>query len=215
MKTGPGEPELGPWRVESIARTMDALMAGSRDAPGRPWVIAVDGRSAGGKSTLAARLAAAVPGAVVVHTDDVAWWESFFGWTDLLIAGVLRPARQGLAVRYRPPAWDARGREGAIVVPAGCPLLIVEGVGSSRTAIVPWIDRAIWVQSDIAEAERRGLIRDGDTEEARSFWDEWMREEIPFLERDRPWERAFMTVCGTPTLPHDPDAEIVVATVTP
>ena len=41
--------------------------------PGRPLVVGVDGRSAGGKSTVSDRLAA-VTGAAVVHTDDVAWY---------------------------------------------------------------------------------------------------------------------------------------------
>lgn len=89
--------------------------------------------------------------------------------------------------------------------------MLIEGVGASRAELVPWIDRAIWVQSDFTEAERRGIARDGGTDEARTFWDEWMAAEIPFLAEDRPWERADAIACGTPELPHDPDAEIVVA----
>ena len=49
------------------------------------------------------------PGAVVVHTDDVAWWHAAFDWVDLLVEGVLAPARRGAAVAYRPPKWDERG----------------------------------------------------------------------------------------------------------
>ena len=211
IETGPGEPVAGPWRVVPIAELLAAVFDPSAAGGCRPWTLAVDGRSAGGKTTLAERLAALVPGAVVVHTDDIAWHHSFFDWSDLLIEGVLRPARNGEAVRYRPPGWAARGREGAIEVPVGCPLLVVEGVGAGRKETVPWIDRAIWVQSDVVEAKRRGLVREGGTDEAVAFWDEWMREEAPFLERDRPWERAFLIVCGTPTLTHDPEREMAVA----
>ncbi|MGC4105570.1 MAG: hypothetical protein QM753_04335 [Thermomicrobiales bacterium] len=210
MKVAPGEPAVERWTVEPISEFVVALRAGRPNVSGRPCVIAINGRSAGGKSTLAERLANAVPGAAVVHTDDVAWHESFFGWSALLVEGVLRPAWTGGAVRFWPPAWEARGRDGAIVVPAGCPLLVVEGVGASRKNLVPWIDHAVWVQSDIREAERRGIIRDGDTPEACAFWDEWMAEEIPFLADDRPWERAEVIVCGTPTLAHDPEIEVVV-----
>jgi uridine kinase len=53
-------------------------------ATDRPVVLAVDGRSPSGKTTLAARQADAVAGSVVVHTDDVAWQHSRFGWADLL-----------------------------------------------------------------------------------------------------------------------------------
>jgi len=39
--------------------------------------------------TLADRLAAAVPGARVVHTDDIAWHHAVLDWADLLADGVL------------------------------------------------------------------------------------------------------------------------------
>lgn len=68
----------------------------------------MDGRSASGKSTLAAVLSSAVPGSVAVQTDDVAWHHSFFNWADLLRDGVLVPARAGREVRFRPPAWEQR-----------------------------------------------------------------------------------------------------------
>lgn len=72
---------------------------------------------------------------------------------------------------------------------------------------------AIWVQSDLVEARRRGLERDGGGEEGVRFWDEWDREEVPFLAEDRPWERAAAIVCGTPELTDvifDPETEILV-----
>ena len=128
LQLAPEEPEAGPWRVATLSAVMTTLMRnGPREPAGRPVVIAVDGRSSGGKTTLAARMQGAVPGSVAVHTDDIAWWHSQFGWADLLIDGVLRPAHRGAAVSFRPPAWAARDREGAIEVPAGCPLLLVEG----------------------------------------------------------------------------------------
>ncbi|WP_324534061.1 hypothetical protein [Actinotalea sp.] len=209
-----GEPEAAPWSVRPLADVVDDLLARARRPVGRPAVVAVDGRSAGGKSTLTGRIADAVPGSVVVHTDDVAWWESFFGWDALLAAGVLEPARAGLPVAFRPPAWDARGRSGAIEVPVGASLLLVEGVGASRRALTPLLDAAVWVQSDATRARDRGIARDlaerPDPAEAARFWDEWESAESPFLASERPWERADVVVCGTPALPHDPLLEVVV-----
>lgn len=206
MQLFDGEPAAGPWRVEPVP----AVLARSRPAAGTPIVL-VDGRSAGGKTTCAARLAAAVPGAGVVHTDDVAWWESFFDWAVLLRDGVLDPVRAGHAVAYRPRAWAPRGRAGAIEVPAGCPLLVVEGVGVSRLDLSGYGDLRLWVQSDRVEARRRGLAREGDDV---AFWDEWEAEEVPFLAADRPWERADLVVAGTPAVPYDPETELVVAAPT-
>jgi hypothetical protein len=53
-----------------------------------------------------------------------------FDWSELIAVGVLRPVRRGEAVAFRPPAWAARQRAGAVVVPAGAPLVVVEGSGS-------------------------------------------------------------------------------------
>lgn len=97
-----------------------------------------------------------------MHTDDVAWHHPFFGWTELLADGVLRPARDGLAVSYRPPAWDERGRLGAIEVPAGTHWLVVEGVGAGRRELAGLLDAILWVQTDVEAAEQRGC-RSGPT----------------------------------------------------
>jgi len=206
MRLHPGEPAAGPWRV--------ALLASVPHLLGRPRILGVDGRSGSGKSTLAERLAAEMTGASVVHSDDIAWYESYFGWEHLLVDGVLDPFRRGDAVSFRPPAWDERGREGAIAVPAACPVLLVEGVGVGRRSLVDHLDALIWVQADTHTARHRGILRDAAAHETRdpvAFWDEWQAEEVPMLSRERPWQRAGLVVSGTPTLPHDPVTEVVVA----
>ena len=157
-------------------------------------MIAVDGRSGAGKTTLAQRLAAARPGAAIVHTDDIAWFLARFDWVEEMRAGVLEPFRRGEPVAYRPPPWDERGRPGAVEVPAACELLVLEGVGAARAELADLVDVAIWVQSDRAVARERGIERDGGDVPG---WDEWQAEEVPFLERDRPWERADVVVAGT------------------
>lgn len=162
--------------------------------------MAIDGRSGSGKTTLAEALSAHLPGSVILHTDDIAWYESFFGWDHLMAAGLLLPLRRGSAVQFRPPAWDRRGREGAITVPAGVPFVIVEGVGSSRRSLGTLLDATVWLQADHEEAWRRGIARDGGTDEVVSFWEEWGRAEARFLAEDRPWERASVIACGTPEL---------------
>jgi hypothetical protein len=215
LQLAPGEPEAGPWRAEPLSTVIEALTrpGPGRAVCGRPVVLAVDGRSNGGKTTLAARIGEAVPGSAVVHTDDIAWAHSRFGWADLLIEGILVPVHQGRAVSYRPPRWAEHGREGSIEVPADCPLLVIEGDGAGRREAADLIDALIWVQSDEREAERRVLTRIGRPNEAPTLWHhrEWMTEEIPFNAAQRTWERADVIVCGTPEIPCDPATEIVVA----
>jgi hypothetical protein len=137
----------------------------------------------------------------------------WFGWADLLIGGILIPARARRPVSYRPPRWDERHRAGAIEVPADCPLLIIEGVGAARRESAHLIDVTIWVQADERETERRNLARvgqPGGSPTARHLRD-WMAEEIPFLAGQRPWERAGLIACRTPQIPVDAANELVVA----
>jgi hypothetical protein len=179
----------------------------------RPVILAIDGRSNSGKTTLAGRIGQAVEGAVVIHTDEIAWRHSRFGWADLLIDGILLPVHQGSTVSYRPPRWAEHGRGGSIDVAADCTLLIIEGDGAGRREVAPLIDALIWVQSDEREADRRVLDRIGKPNEAptMSAHREWMAEEIPFNADERTWERADIIVCGTPEMPCDPVTEVVVA----
>ena len=167
-------------------------------------------RSSAGKTTLAGRLAATIPACVVVHTDDIAWHHAVLDWVDLLVGGVLEPARRGESVRDRPPQWDQRDRPGAIVVPASTRVLVVEGVGASRRELAPLLDAAVWVQSDAAELERRNRSRVAAEEMSPADFASWMAQEDPFLLADRAWERATAIVAGTPVLPHDPTAEVVM-----
>jgi uridine kinase len=211
MKLGPGEPPVGPWRVMPMSEFIRLVIDIGQGPRDRPWIVAVDGRSGSGKSTIAEALHRSLSTSAVVHTDDIAWHHSFFDWSDLLIEGILKPLRLGKAVSYQPPGWHSQGRPGAIDIAAGLDLVIVEGVGASRNEAMPWIDCSVWVQSDLDEAERRCIARDGSTEEARKFWHEWMREEFDFLQQQRPWERATLIVNGSPSQPYDRSNEVIVS----
>jgi hypothetical protein len=241
LRLAPEEPEAAPWRAERLTAivppstpgpvTTAGLGAASRPSgpsihsdPSTPTILAIDGRSSSGKTTLAARISDRVAGSVVVHTDDIAWRHSRFGWADLLVNGVLRPARQGGDVRFRPPRWTEHGRAGFISVPVGCPLLVVEGVGAGRREIAGLVDALYWVQSDQDEAHRRDLARVGTPGGPRTVadLDAWMSEEVPFCAADRAWERADRIVCGTPEIvvratgiAYDPATDVVVGTSRP
>lgn len=204
MEPMTSESEGRPWRAVALSELWQDL--GSAEA--RPLLVAVDGRSGAGKSTFAARLAAARPGAVVLHTDDIAWHHSFFDWHADLAEHVLRPLRRGEAVDHRPRAWHEKGREGSIRVPAGTPAVVVEGVSASHRRLAGLYDLAIWLETDPGVAHHRVVERDGADE--LDFIAEWDAAEIPFLADDAPWERADLLVSGEPHLPHDPTSQALV-----
>ena len=208
MRLHEAEPPIGPAVVVPTGALVDRLR---RHQPSTgPFLLAVDGRSSNGKTTLAARLSASTPNSVVVHTDDVAWHEAAFDWIDLLVAGVIEPLRRGDAVAYRPPAWDRLGREGAITVPAGADLVVIEGVGAGRASLAALVDAVVWVQSDRDVTDERNRVRVEAGEIDPAGYDAWMAEEIPFQAQEQTWARADAVVAGTTDLPHDPEREVVV-----
>jgi hypothetical protein len=69
-----GEPRFGPWRVRPIDDVVRGALQRVHADPGvprRPALLAVDGRSGSGKTTVARHLAGRIPGAAVVHTGTV------------------------------------------------------------------------------------------------------------------------------------------------
>lgn len=190
---GDDEPRFVAGARVPVAQIRERLLA-ARDGD-RPVVIAVNGRSASGKSTLAARLADA-SGWCVLATDDLAWWHSFFGWADLM-REVLEPARRGEAVSMTPPAWREHGRRGVVEVPAGCEAIVVEGVGSSRRELADLLDAAIWVHTALTVIEAREVHRIATGHVSTSLQHDWMTEELAVLADDRPWSRADLVISGT------------------
>ena len=211
----PEEPAIVAWRRTPLADEWTKLLSGIAPRPDTPVIIAIDGRCGSGKSTLATRLAAHPAGAVIVHTDDIAWHEPLFGWARLLRENVLRPASQGRPVSFTPPAWTEYGRTGTIEVPTGTKVLIVEGAGAADATLTDLLDAVIWVQADRTESTRRGIERDlasgvnGNREQTQAFWSIWYDAERAHLAGDRPWERARLVVAGTPPTDLHPDFVLV------
>jgi hypothetical protein len=206
-----GEPLAGPWEVIPVSALAERLMAAAGAPSGRPRIIAVDGRGGAGKTRLADALAAHVPQSATVHTDDVAWHHSFFGWGEIMAAHVLEPLRAGEAVDYRPPGWIDKGRPGSIALPRGLDAVWIEGCGSIRRQLAPFVDASVWMQVDRHEAERRLLARDGDSQAQLQLIEAWDREERPFRLQEQPWKHATVVVAAGSALVQTPPGHVAVA----
>ena len=197
----PAEPAVTQWQVSAIADLVTHLMHLVGTPKGRPAIIAVDGRGGSGKTTLTTALATVVPGAQAFHLDDLIWNEPLYDW-DQLYVDTLTQLRQAGCLDLVPDKWREHGREGSIRVPAGSPLVVVEGTGAGLRAVSDLIDAHVWVQTCDDVAERRGIRRDiaegvnGDAEESVRFWHWWMAGERLFFAKDRPWQRADVIVSG-------------------
>ncbi|HEY8302132.1 MAG TPA: hypothetical protein VIG48_09545 [Jatrophihabitans sp.] len=174
----------------------DEAIAAARALPAdRTRFIGIDGHGGAGKSSLAARIAAALPGAVVVHADDFAapsvpeWDFARFN------AQVVQPLLAARPAHYQ--RWDWRTDTGAEWhdIPVGV-AVIVEGVSSTRREVAaPW-DLTVWVDTSEDVRLARALDRDGP--DLMATWREvWIPSENAYVARERPQERVDLVVSGT------------------
>ncbi|MEU8155285.1 hypothetical protein AB0B94_16615 [Micromonospora sp. NPDC048986] len=211
MRLRPGETEAVGWRLVTLFDAVRQLRDASPAVTGRPRVIAIDGRGGAGKTSLAEKLRKVESNSATVHTDDVAWNHAYFDWGAVLAENILQPLHRGESVNFRPDAWISHDRAGSITVPAGADFVWVEGTGIIRDELGPWLDASMYIQGDLDEQERRLAARDGDSSEQQEHVTHWLREELPFMLRERPWSRATLIVACPLEIDHDPDTELVVA----
>jgi uridine kinase len=177
--------------VVSPAEAVAAVRRALGDRGGTRFV-GVDGFGASGKTTLAARIASALPRASVVHIDDFAR-PDVQGWErDRFVTQVLAPLLAGRSGRFQ--RWDWNTNTGAEwhVVPAGVPV-VVEGVSSTDVRLgVPW-DVTVWVDVSYEIRLARALERDGPEMLDRWLTD-WMPSEEAYARDQRPQDRVDMIV---------------------
>lgn len=159
---------------------MEQLLAAIRVAAprcGRVRVMALDGGAAAGKTSLAARLAAALPDAAVLHLDDLLdGWAGQFGYRDRLHSDVLRPLAAGDPGSYRRYDW-VRGRFAERVRVPVPRYLLVEGV-SALWGCAPFWSVGVFLDIPRAERERRWAGRDGAPQPE---WAAWLDAEEEFF----------------------------------
>lgn len=165
-----------------------ALVNATVEAPPRLGdirLVAVDGGTGSGKSTVAAGLARALAGTgrtvAVVAADDL-----LDGWSDVEGAGtrirdlILTPLAAGTTARYRSYDWHL-GRFGDTVREVEPPdVLILEGVGAGRRAFRPNVSLLIYVDAPVEVRFARVLARDG--EEVAEPLRKWITDETTHLE---------------------------------
>jgi uridine kinase len=140
--------------------------------PGR--LVCVDGPAGSGKTTLAAAIADVVPGADVVHCDEL-----LHGWRGLpglarTVEALLEPLARGEASRWTRWDWAADDWAESHPVEAGG-LLVLEGTGCWSPEIAPLVGVLVWVEAESELRLRRGMARDG--EQMRPQWEQWRIDE--------------------------------------
>lgn len=160
----------------------------------RPLLLAIDGRSGAGKTSLAGRLADLLRAedlpVSLFHLEDLyQGWESLAStariWQALAQAIVQGQAHLGPQLPYW-YGWDWANSRPTGPHPftaaqqSADGVLIAEGVG----ALTGPSDLSVWVELDGSLRKQRALARDGET--YRPYWDIWAAQEEDLLASYQP-----------------------------
>jgi len=160
---------------------------------GRTRVVAIDGRSGAGKTSLAEVLGGELRAPVVSLEDLYGGWDGLEHGIDLLVSEVLMPFADERAARV--PRYDWLTREWAEPVLLEPPeVLIVEGVGAAARRAAAFESLLVWLEGAAAARKRLALDRDGQT--FAPHWDMWAAQEEAMLARERTPERANVVIDG-------------------
>jgi uridine kinase len=166
--------------------------AGSR--AGKTRVIAIDGRSGAGKTSLAARLRVELGAPVVSLEELYGGWDGLERGIDLLVFEVLEPLSAGRAARVPRYDWGAAawGTPWVLEPPD---VLIVEGVGAGARRAAVYVNTVIWIAAPESVRKKRALDRDGAT--FAPYWEIWAAQEDAMLTREHTPDRADLVISAT------------------
>lgn len=163
-------------------------------ACGTTRVIAIDGRSGSGKTSLALDLADRL-GAPILHLERI-----YPGWHGLAeTPAIVRALLADLAIGElgRAPQWDWEAdRPGSPLTLRPTAELIIEGVGSGARALRPFLSHLTWLDAPASVRRERALARDGATYEP--WWDTWARQEESYLAAEWPQQAADVVISTAP-----------------
>lgn len=150
-----------------------------------PVIIAIDGRSGAGKTTLAIELAARLRAhhkVSLFHLEDIyPGWNGLAAGVERYVSTVLAPLSRGEAATWT--SWDWENHyDGDTRVTLPAEIVIVEGVGAAAEAARPLLSAVVWAESPDEVRRFRALARDGETYEP--YWDLWAAQEEEWLGQD-------------------------------
>lgn len=150
-----------------------------------PVIIAIDGRSGAGKTTLAIELAARLREhhkVSLFHLEDIyPGWNGLAAGIERYTSTVLAPLHRGEPAHW--VSWDWLAHyDGEPRTTQPAEIVLVEGVGAAAAAARPFLSAVVWADAPEQDRRSRALARDGESYEP--YWDEWAAQEQEWLAAD-------------------------------
>ena len=160
-----------------------------------PLLIAVDGFSGAGKTTLATEVAAALTrrGSVrLFHLEDIyPGWDGLESGMTYYREQILRPLAEGRVARWQPWDWEA-GRHGGWRTTEPADVVVFEGVGAAHREARALLTSTVWAEGEESVRRRYALERDGST--YAPHWERWAAQERRWAADDDAASAADVTV---------------------
>jgi uridine kinase len=178
----PGLPSSETVPAAELSRIVTELLAAPPRAGGTR-VLAIDGRSGAGKTTLTRAVRQALdPRPAVVHLDAIyPGWDGLAEGAQRLHEWVLAPLAEERPAGYRRYDWERGEYRGWLRLRAE-PVLIVEGVGVGSLSCAPYLSLLVYLDAPEPVRYARAMARDGDT--YRPHWQRWADQERALLAGD-------------------------------
>ncbi|RKW70253.1 nucleoside/nucleotide kinase family protein [Galactobacter caseinivorans] len=146
----------------------------------RPLLLAIDGRSGAGKTTLAQRLLEDLTAqgheATLFHLEDLyPGWHGLRAGIDAYVGTVLAPLSQGKTAHWTPWDWTTDAPAAQTRQTPATDVVLLEGVGAADPAALPYLSASLRLRASPEQRRRLALTRDGASYEP--WWDIWAAQE--------------------------------------
>lgn len=151
-------------------------------AAARPtFIVAIDGRSGAGKTTLAGKLEKELreEGTAVAAIEVesfIGGWNGLIDGVETVAAQILGPVRSRGRATARTWDWNRGAWAEEVRIPPSGPVgvLILTGCGAASAPCRPFVDLAVWVELDEERRRERVARREGDP---GRWWRMWAEQE--------------------------------------
>ena len=145
----------------------------------RTFIVAIDGRSGAGKTTLAGKLEKelreeGIAVAAIEVESFIGGWNGLIDGVEAIAAQILEPVRSRGRATARMWDWNRGAWAEEVRIPPSGPVdvLILTGCGAASAPCRPFVDLAVWVELDEKRRRERVARREGDPGRGWRMWAE-------------------------------------------